>query len=223
MRLSSLFVSRIPVSTYSRRIWVVPTVNCTLTPAIIIFYVCSTIISYSLTTPHRLGSDQLPWCVSAQPPLFVLSCSLARHIDDFGGATTSEAATLTFQALGDLLSTLELYFSPNKDFARAPSKSMGLSGHLIRHCQHVTPDRLHELLSRCQALLDISVISRRDSQYSLCWALCLLSLPVFFRRASLCPAIWTLFALTRLHMSSRTTNRIYDGGVISFHATLVSP
>ena len=87
------------------------------------------------------------------------------YIDDFGGADSAETAQSAFLALGDLFSTLGLESSPDKDCA--PSQTMiflGILFNSIDMTMSVTTDRLHELLSRCQSLLDLCVVSRRDLQ-----------------------------------------------------------
>ena len=87
------------------------------------------------------------------------------YIDDFGGADSAENAQSAFRALGDLFSTLGLEWSPDKDCE--PSQSMVFLGILFNSVDmtmSVTTDRLTELLSRCQSLLDSSVVCRRDLQ-----------------------------------------------------------
>ena len=87
------------------------------------------------------------------------------YIDDFGGADSAETAQSAFLALGDLFSTLGLESSPDKDCA--PSQTMIFLGTLFNSVDmtmSVTTDRLNKLLSRCQSLLDLCVVSRRHLQ-----------------------------------------------------------
>jgi len=87
------------------------------------------------------------------------------YIDDFGRADSAEIAQSAFQALGDLFPTLGLESSPDKDCE--PSQSMiflGILFNSVDMTMSVTADCLNELLSRCQSLIDLSVVSRLDLQ-----------------------------------------------------------
>ena len=87
------------------------------------------------------------------------------YSDDFGGAESAEIAQSAFHALGDLFSTLGLESSPDKNCE--PSQSMTFLGILFNSVDMtmpVTANRLNELLSCCQSLLDLSIVSRRDLQ-----------------------------------------------------------
>jgi len=88
-----------------------------------------------------------------------------KYIDNFGGADSAEIAQSAFRALGDLFSTLGLASSPDWDCE--PFQSMiflGILFNSVDMTMSVTADRLTELLSRCQSLLDSGVVSCRDLQ-----------------------------------------------------------
>ena len=87
------------------------------------------------------------------------------YIDDFGGAESPHKATMAFETLEELLSTLGLESSPEKDCA--PSTCMvflGVHFNTVDMTMSMTPERLLDLLSRCSLLLTADVVSHRDLQ-----------------------------------------------------------
>lgn len=94
-----------------------------------------------------------------------LGYSCTNYIDDFGGAETPDKAATAFQALGDLLNSLGLSTSPDKDSPPAPSMVfLGVLVNTIDMTISVTSDRLQELHSRCETLLSATHVSRHDLQ-----------------------------------------------------------
>ena len=83
-----------------------------------------------------------------------LGFNCTNYIDDFGGAEIPSKSAAAFDALGTLLSDLGLQSSPDKD--SPPATSMVFLGVLFDTrdmSMRVTPDRLSDLLSQCQATL----------------------------------------------------------------------
>ncbi|KAL9972505.1 hypothetical protein ACROYT_G018824 [Oculina patagonica] len=83
-----------------------------------------------------------------------LGFNCTNYIDVFGGAEISAKSAAAFDTLGTLLSDLGLQSSPDKD--SPPATSMVFLGVLfdtLDMSMRVTPDRLSDLLSQCQATL----------------------------------------------------------------------
>lgn len=87
------------------------------------------------------------------------------YINDFGGAEIPANSVAAFDALTDLLSSMGLQSSPDKDCP--PSTNMvflGIQLDTVAMTMSVTPDRLEELLHRCSSLLSLSHVTRRELQ-----------------------------------------------------------
>ena len=89
-----------------------------------------------------------------------LGFACTNYIDDFGGAEVPANSTQAFTALYHLLLDLGLQSSPEKD--SPPSTSMVFLGVLFNTDDmtiSVTPERVSDLLSQCQAALSTSSLS----------------------------------------------------------------
>ena len=89
-----------------------------------------------------------------------LGFACTNYIDDFGGAEVPANSTQAFTALDHLLLDLGLQSSPDKD--SPPSTSMVFLGVLFNTDDmtiSVTPERVSDLLSQCQAALSTSSLS----------------------------------------------------------------
>ena len=87
------------------------------------------------------------------------------YIDDFAGADLPDHAFHAFSTLGKLLDVLGLASSPEKDCP--PSSSMvfpGVHFDTIAMTMSVTSERLSDLLSHCQSLLNKFYISCKELQ-----------------------------------------------------------
>ena len=94
-----------------------------------------------------------------------LGYSCTNYIDDFGGAETPTKSAAAFLALEDLLRDLGLITSPEKDSPSATSMVfLGVLVDTIAMTISVTSDRLSDLHSRCESLLSVTHISRRNMQ-----------------------------------------------------------
>ena len=94
-----------------------------------------------------------------------LGFSCTNYIDDFGGAETPDMSTQAFNTLGDLLTSLGLQSSPDKDCP--PTTSMvflGVQLDTLAMSMSVTPERLQELHQRCSPSFSSTRISRHDLQ-----------------------------------------------------------
>ena len=94
-----------------------------------------------------------------------LGFSCTNYIDDFGGAETPDMSTQAFNALGDLLTSLGLQSSPDKDCP--PTTSMvflGVQLDTLAMSMSMTPARLQELHQRCSSSFSSTRISRHDLQ-----------------------------------------------------------
>ena len=94
-----------------------------------------------------------------------LGYSCTNYIDDFAGADSPDRAFHAFNALGELLDTLGLASSPEKDCPPSPILVfLGVHFDTIAMTMSVTSDRLTNLLSQCRSLLDKSFISCKELQ-----------------------------------------------------------
>ena len=97
-----------------------------------------------------------------------MSFQCTNYIDDFRGTELPANTNAAFNALNDLLSSVGLQSSPDKNCP--PSTSMvflGIQLDTLAMTMSVTPDHLQELLHHCSSVLVLTHIPCRDLQFLL--------------------------------------------------------